>query len=85
LAPTINGNSRPRRNYNKNGLIRPPPAICPQRENFFAYRVVKSWNSLPQEIIQSKSVNQFKNLLDNFHRKEKPTEDEALRLGKIRV
>ncbi len=57
-------------------------AICTQRKNFFRYRVVKFWNSLPREITQSKSVNQFKNL-ENFHCKEKPTEEQALRLGKI--
>jgi len=84
-GPTIEGNSRPRRYSNQHRLRRPPPATCPQRENFFTYRVIKSWNSLPQEVIQAKSVNQFKTLLDKYHRKEKPTEDEALRLGKIRV
>jgi hypothetical protein len=47
--PAINGNIRPRKNSNQHSLIKPPLFICPQRENFFTYRVVKSWNSLPQE------------------------------------
>ncbi|RMZ99521.1 hypothetical protein BpHYR1_037347 [Brachionus plicatilis] len=41
------------------------------------------WNALPQEIVQSISVNQFKNRLDKYRRKEKPTMDEVLRLRKI--
>ncbi|RNA10268.1 hypothetical protein BpHYR1_017578 [Brachionus plicatilis] len=38
------------------------------------------WNALPQEIVQSISVNQFKNRLDKYRRKEKPTMDEVMRL-----
>ena len=32
--------------------------------NFFTYRVIETWNSLPSEVINSNSVNQFKNNLD---------------------
>jgi ribonuclease P/MRP protein subunit RPP40 len=83
--PTIDVSSRPKRNSNQNRLVRPPPATRPQRENFFTYRVATHWNSLPQEIIKSENVSQFKNMLDRYLRKEKPTLKEALRLGKIRL
>jgi len=33
-GPTIEGNSMPRRYSNQHRLTRPPPEICPQRENF---------------------------------------------------
>ena len=32
--------------------------------NFFTYRVIDTWNSLPSEIVYATSTNQFKNLLD---------------------
>ena len=34
------------------------------RKNFFSIRVVDLWNSLPQDIVSSNSVNMFKNRLD---------------------
>jgi hypothetical protein len=40
------------------------------RKNVFSNRVVKDWNSLPQETIDSSSVNSFKNSLDKFWCKE---------------
>ncbi len=55
MEPLINRNSRPRRYSNQHSLIRPPPATCPQKENFLTYIVLKSWNSLLQEIIQTSS------------------------------
>ena len=39
---------------------------CNQRHEFFNNRIVNQWNSLPNEIILSKSVNEFKNKLDNY-------------------
>ena len=36
------------------------------RRNFFSQRVVKSWNSLPDGVKMSQTVNQFKNSLDDF-------------------
>ena len=36
------------------------------RHYFFNNRVVENWNKLPQEVIDSRTVNQFKNRLDNY-------------------
>ena len=33
-------------------------------KNFFSNRVVNKWNSLPYEIVQSKTINEFKNRFD---------------------
>ena len=36
------------------------------RKNFYSQRVVKEWNGLPQFVIESATVNGFKNRLDNY-------------------
>ena len=39
---------------------------CAQRQNFLINRVVNVWNSLPDEVVEAGSVNNFKNMLDKF-------------------
>ena len=41
-------------------------ASCRSRHNFFTMRVINNWNGLPNNIVNSSSVNALKNLLDNF-------------------
>ncbi len=36
------------------------------RKNSFTIRIVKIWNSLPEEIVNAPSVNSFKNRIDEF-------------------
>jgi hypothetical protein len=38
-----------------------------QRANEFGMRVINIWNSLPEEVIQSSSVNVFKGQFDRFY------------------
>ena len=37
-----------------------------QRKHFFRNRIVSDWNSLPPEVIDSSSLNMFKNRLDKY-------------------
>ena len=37
-----------------------------ERRNFYTNRVVDHWNQLPNQVIESASVNQFKSTLDEF-------------------
>ena len=37
------------------------------RSNFYTTRVINGWNSLPQSVVDSPSVNDFKTLLDRNH------------------
>jgi len=36
------------------------------RKNFFSQRVINTWNSLPQSVVDAVSINSFKNKLDSF-------------------
>ncbi len=50
----------------KHRLSRQFTRNCDQREHFFTNRVVPIWNNLPEEVINSESVNEFKNRYDKF-------------------
>jgi ribonuclease P/MRP protein subunit RPP40 len=39
-----------------------------QRANFFSLRIVNVWNSLPEEVVNSKSVNEFKGRFDRCYK-----------------
>ena len=41
-----------------------PRAVTRVRRNAFAVRVINDWNSLPAAVVNSETVNQFKNRLD---------------------
>jgi len=45
-------------------------ALCNSytRSNFYSNRVINDWNSLPQFIVDSPSVDKFKILLDSHYR-----------------
>ena len=36
------------------------------RSKFFSVRVVSTWNNLPARVVEVKTINQFKNQLDNY-------------------
>ena len=39
---------------------------CPSRENYFSNRTIPIWNSLPRQVIEARTVNEFKIRFDNF-------------------
>ena len=41
------------------------------RQNFWSVRVASKWNSLPDMVKSAKTVNMFKNGLDNWREREK--------------
>jgi ribonuclease P/MRP protein subunit RPP40 len=47
-------------------VLKPDNSNSEVRRNFFSQRVVQSWNSLPDGVKMSLTVNQFKNSLDDF-------------------
>jgi len=56
---------------NEHRLARETIKNCLPREHFFKNRVIKAWNELPNNIIKSSSVNNFKKELDSFTSKHK--------------
>ena len=36
------------------------------RKRYFANRIIKNWNSLPSNIVEATSINDFKNKFDNY-------------------
>ena len=41
-----------------------PQAETKLRQNTFSHRVINTWNSLPSEVVNSPSINSFKNALE---------------------
>ena len=37
------------------------------RQNYFSHRVVNNWNSLPSDIVEAQSTDEFKKLFDNLN------------------
>jgi hypothetical protein len=57
----------PRSSIRGNSLkLYPQRARTQLRKYWFAIRVVKYWNSLPEKIVTSKTLNTFKNRLDKY-------------------
>ena len=54
------------RNAKRSQLRREIVSSCQQRHNFFFNRVSNSWNELPDEVVESGSVDEFKNKLDKY-------------------
>ena len=61
--------------FNRNSKLRGHDLkIVKQRVNktkfasFFSNRVVNSWNKLPNFIVNSKSINEFKNSFDEYNK-----------------
>jgi len=54
------------RNHSQNLLV-PQKCRLNIRRNFFSCRVVNAWNSLPEYVRSSTSVNSFKNNYDYYH------------------
>lgn len=43
-----------------------PRARLNVRKFFFTHRVIDSWNSLPDNVVEAESLNSFKNMLDKL-------------------
>ena len=60
---TLNSNTRARGHKLK--LVK-PRARLDVRKLFFSQRIISSWNKLPDKEVKATSVNNFKNLLDDY-------------------
>ena len=36
------------------------------RKRYFVNRIIKKWNSLPSNVVEATSINDFKNKFDNY-------------------
>lgn len=55
----------PRRGH-QDLLVREVEKHCNIRHIFFSKRLVNPWNSLPVEVVETKSLNSFKSKLEKF-------------------
>ena len=67
----LDGNQNRTRGHNKK-LVKPRHRTM-KRNKFFPARVVDLWNSLPEHVVNSRSVNEFKRRYDR-HRSQMNTE-----------
>ena len=44
------------------------PLINQSSKSFFSNRVINKWNSLPQEVVDAKTINEFKNKFDSHYK-----------------
>ena len=64
----LNGKNLRRHKYQmKRELVK----NCPARYYFLMNRVAPAWNSLPESIVNAKTINEFKNKLDDWNFKRK--------------
>ena len=47
-------------------LKKPPTAKTSTRNNFFSYRIINTWNKLPNYIVSAKSLDAFKHTLNAY-------------------
>ena len=67
-ASSVRGNSlRLRRESFKSRLRNDFSQSVTVRHNFFLNRVVPTWNSLPDDVVTSSSLNSFKSALDRYY------------------
>jgi hypothetical protein len=63
-ASAIRGhNQRYQRQFTRN---------CPSREHFFSNRTIPIWNSLPKQVVEARSINDFKVNYDRFINSNRP-------------
>ena len=43
-----------------------PSSILSIRKFSFAHRIIDEWNKLPEEVIESRNLNQFKSGIDRY-------------------
>ena len=65
----VRGNSlRLRRESFKSRLRNDFSQSVSMRKNFFSNRVVPTWNSLPDDVVTSSTINKFKSALDRYYK-----------------
>ena len=47
-------------------LLRLVESVATLLPNFYFKRIINDWNNLSQDVVNARSINSFKSLLDNF-------------------